>query len=164
MSPGHPLPPRRVTTPAPVDHDSHPSWDSSHVCGAPSTLPHSFTQCQEHPYPSVIWKEKNKKPNWCFKKWNLFLGFVHVTESYCLQITLETLPGVHQTTPLLDTIAVANDNDGSHPVATWAQLPFTVLSGWHFPIEIWRGNCKVEARLSEKVWHSCTNHLLPPLR
>lgn len=38
----------------------------------------------------------------------------------------------------LDTIAVANDTEGSHSADTWAQLFFTVLSGWLFPIEIWK--------------------------
>ena len=37
----------------------------------------------------------------------------------------------------LDTVAVANDTEGTHSAATWAQLFFTVLSGWLFPTEIW---------------------------
>lgn len=34
-------------------HDSYPSWDSSHTCGAPSILPPSSTQCPGHPHSSA---------------------------------------------------------------------------------------------------------------
>ena len=98
VSPSHPLLPCRVTAPA---------WVMTLTqAETPATRVEHPTSCHPHPlsgkgiHTPLSFEKKKKKPNWCFRKWNLFLGFFHVTESYCLQITLEQplLSGVHQTT------------------------------------------------------------------